>query len=195
MTLESKIRLALEKLPKDTWYTIEEIESYIEDTVDLSEKDWEIPENKYIHNWRANVRSTLGHMKTSGHVEHEYMVSKGLVADDTIPARYKICSIKNTNVKMRDNNRTKYFDALMGMNKNEWFTLEEIYEHVLKLNIIEEKELKRSKPDNPMPIWKHRIYTTLGHMKSRGYVEHKACVAKVNSPTGKKIPAMYKFIK
>ena len=90
--------------------------------------------------------------------------------------------------------KTKYAIAIDEMGKDEWFTLEEVFEHVWSTVDIEDYELLPSKKDNPMPIWKHRVYTCLSHYELRGHAIHQKAIAKAKSPTGKFIPAKYKLI-
>ena len=90
--------------------------------------------------------------------------------------------------------KTKYAVAVDSMGKGKWFTLEELFEHVWNTVDITDEELLPSKKDNPMPVWKHRIYSCLNHYTLRGQALHIKTVSKKNSVTGKTIPAVYKLI-
>ena len=90
--------------------------------------------------------------------------------------------------------KTKYAVAVDSMGKDRWFTLEELFEHVWNTVDITDEELLPSKKDNPMPVWKHRIYTCLNHYTLRGHALHIKTVSKKKSATGKTIPAVYKLI-
>lgn len=192
-TITERIKNGLGQMETEQWYTIDEIFKYMVDNVELTSADWAIADGYYECTWKRITRSTLGNIKRQGYLKHEYAVSKGEGTNISKQARYMFTNEKQKVIEIEVDHGKKYFNALLEMEREQWFTLEEIYEYIESLGIIEEEERVRSKVDNPMPIWKHRIYTALGHMKNRGYAEHQKCIAKVNSPTGKKIPAMYKF--
>ena len=85
----------------------------------------------------------------------------------------------------------KYLEALHQLEKERWYDLDEIMDYIQKNVDILDEELERSKPDNPMPIWKHRVYSALNHSCLREGTEHKPRVAAKKSPTGHYIPPQY----
>jgi len=202
MYLPNKYKMALELMQKDVWYTLDEIYEFIEENVDFTDAEEEIDELKYVPRWQVNVRSVLFNMKKDGWVIHQYRIPKGTQGNkETIPTKYKFCSTRNTDIQIRPKGyKTKYTIAIKELlseanDEDGWYTLDEIFDYILRLDIIEEEEWERSKPNSPMTIWEHKVYSSLNHMKGRNQVEHQPRISKDISPTGKYIPPKYRLKK
>ena len=198
---------SLKQIPKEQWYTFAEICKYMENTIELTEEDWEVPEGKKEPNWKLNVRATISRMKKEGYVNHQLRIDKNTPEQYMFGEKGSYVSVMRKKTKKEGKvdsevkevvkgkrKKSKYGDALRNMNKDIWYTIEEIYEYVEKLGIIDEEERQSEKSVTSRPIWKHNIHGVIAHMKKCGELEYKEGIAASKSLTGEKIPAMYKFL-
>lgn len=194
---KSKITLALEKLDKNVWYDMDFLKFYIEHNVELTEEDWKpTRDREHLISWVHDLYTALSHMTLRDKALHEPEVSAKDSPDGIEkPAKYMFIKkpVAERKSPKRPADSAKYKEAFSKLEKNKWFTIPEIISQVESLITFEDYELEYD-PKAYCPVWQRKVRVYLNQMKDSGLVDYQKQVSKTNSPTGKFIPAMYKFL-
>lgn len=193
---KNKYRIAIDNLEKNVWFSLEEIQSYIKDNVEIKEDELRpTAEGKTCLIWEHDLYSTLSHMKSRGNAEYQPRISAKKSPDGYYhPPMYKFIEkevVDRKEKKILDDS-TKYERAFELLSKNVWYSLEEIINHVQGHVVFEPQELEYVESLYGIK-WQHTVRVRLNLLYKKGLVEKKEHVRAIDSIDGNAEHVKYMF--
>lgn len=191
---KSKYRIALDNLDKNVWYTLEEIQLYIESTVDLTPEDYELcGKNATLTVWMDNLHSCLAKMKLRNNLLHKDRIAAVNSLDGLYhPPLYMFIDKEPTNRKPATISGAKYKDAIKKLPPDVWMTIPDIIDYVKPYLSLEPHELEYSEAYFSSQ-WEHKLRTVLVQMKNEGLLDYTPGLRKILSENHTYQPPMYKL--
>ena len=193
---KSKYTIALEKLPKNEWYTRSYIKNYILENVDIDESE-KRPSSKETKTtiWEHKLRGALSGMKRQNLMQSKDRVPAKKSSDGKYHEPEYMFLEKEFKERKQPHylkDPQKYFRAINQLEKNHWYTGEEIYDHIEKTVDFEDWELEMREGKDQL-IWRDKVSTVIYNLCNVGYAEREEHIRAIDSPTGVYKPTRYKF--
>ena len=193
---KSKYRIALDNLPKNKYYGRSYIKNYILENVDIDELE-KRPSNKKSEKtiWEHKLDGALRGMKTQNLMQSISEVSAKKSSDGKYhEPEYMFLEkeFKERKQARHLKDPQKYFRAINQLEKNHWYTGEEIYDHIEKTVDFEDWELEVREGRDQL-VWKNKVSIEIYNLCNEGYAEREEHIRAIDSPTGVYKPTRYKF--
>lgn len=199
---KSKYTIALEKLPKNKWYDYKDIKEHIEKNVDIEDCEKEpSKKNQKMAVWEHRFYSAINHMKDRGYARNEtdkeYYERTGLHKKPGKGVYAGKIMFIDKQPKERKQARyledpNKYIREIKKMERDRWYTIKEILEHLEKTVDFEGWELEWNE-NTYSKEWEHKVRQLLNRLHVLGHAEHDEQKRALDSLTGDFKPARYKF--
>lgn len=199
---KDKYTIELEKLPKNVWYDYNKVKEHIEKNVDIEDCEKEpSKKNQKMTVWEHKFYDAISHMKGRGHARNEtaeeYYERTGLVKPSGKRAHADRIMFIDKEPKERKQYRCiedpkKYIREIKKMERDRWYTINEILEHLEKTVDFEGWELEWNE-NTYSKEWEHKVRQLLNRLHVLGHAEHDEQKRALDSLTGEFKPAMYKF--